>query len=206
MMFAANDEKRCELPAGFDYHPALLDARESDALFHTLQLRVNWRRERIRLFGRDVDVPRRVAWCGDDGLMYRYSGQEHRATGWLPALAAVRERAQRLSGTTFNFVLLNYYRDGNDAMAWHSDDEPELGLRPCIAAVSVGATRALRVRPKARPASGRRQSVSVSLASGSLLLMTGASQRDFDHCIPRVSNAGPRISLTFRRLDKASVR
>ena len=147
------------------------------------------------LFGRRIKQPRLVAWAGD--LEYRYSGQTLEARPWGSALATVRARVNEHTGVAFNHVLLNRYRDGNDSMGLHADDEPELGREPSVASVSLGATRRFVLVPR-RGSSGR---VEIPLEHGSLLVMRGACQREYRHGIPKGPKAvAERVSLTFRML------
>ena len=113
---------------------------------------------------------------------------------WTPELSAIRELVSSSAQVSFNSVLLNLYRDGSDSVSWHSDDEEELGAEPTIASMSLGATRRFRLRERRT-----RESLGLDLADGSLLLMSGASQRDWEHCLTKTKRAvGPRINLTFR--------
>jgi len=159
------------------------------------------------MFGRSLAVPRRVGWYGDLGVSYSYSGVTHSAQRWLAPLADIRRKLQQTLETQFNFVLLNNYRNGEDSMGWHSDDEYELGGEPVIASLSLGATRRFRIRPHRRPgAGGRRSSWKLELANGSLLVMWGHSQSGFQHCVPKSAGAtGARINLTYRYVYPASV-
>jgi alkylated DNA repair dioxygenase AlkB len=148
-----------------------------------------------------VKVPRLCSWCGDAGIVYRYSGTLHRADGWPRCVQSLRDQLRERLEIRFNFVLANLYRNGNDAMGWHADDERELGERPCIASLSFGAPRRFDLR--ARDGSGRR--ASLMLESGSLLLMWGNSQRYWQHALPRTKQAvGSRINLTFRDVETAA--
>ncbi len=159
---------------------------------------IAWREESIALFGRRVTVPRLCAWYGDVGVAYRYSRSTHRANGWLSELEVVRDHLLARLGIRFNFVLANLYRTGRDAMGWHADDEPELGPRPCVASLSFGAARLFRLRAR----DGRARRVDLLLEHGSLLLMWGCSQRDWQHAVPRMRDAsGPRINLTYRCVE-----
>lgn len=189
----------------FELIPGFLSNDESEALLAVLLAQATWREEYLQMFGREVRSPRQVCWYGDAGVGYRYSGGEHRATGWLPALAALRDRLQHSAHSSFNFALLNRYNDHNDAMGWHADDEPELGDAPVIASLSLGATRTMLVRRKAKTPGVRRTSRSLELEHGSLLLMRGVSQSNFQHSIPRRRAAcGVRVNLTFRHVLAAS--
>ena len=176
------------------YLPEAFTPAESDRLFDALRRGIGWRQEEIILFGQRRLVPRLVAWHGDPGARYAYSGVVHEPLPWTPALLEVRDRAESLAGRRFNSVLLNLYRDGRDGMGWHADDEPELGRDPVIASVSLGATRRFRLRHRKR-----RETVPVDLVHGGLLLMRGPRQHHWVHAVPKTSRAvGERINLTFR--------
>lgn len=182
------------------YRPAFLPPSDADALFAALLKSVAWRQEVVTMFGRRVAVPRLVAWYGDPSAAYRYSGVRHQPLPWLDALADLRDRLHGATGGRFNSALLNLYRDGSDSVAWHADDEPELGREPLIASVSLGAERAFELRDDARV----RGTVRVWLAHGSLLLMGGTSQSHWQHRVAKTSRpVGPRINLTFRFIAPA---
>ena len=177
--------------------PGWLSPARADALFESLRVQATWETHRVRLFGREVDSPRLSCWMGDANAAYRYSGMRHAPRPWLPALDEVRERLRRETGATFNSVLLNRYRDGRDAMGWHSDDEAELGPAPVIASLSLGATRRFVLKHRREPT----RKLVLALDHGSLLLMSGPTQRHFRHALPRTARpVGERINLTFRRI------
>jgi alkylated DNA repair dioxygenase AlkB len=177
--------------------PAAFAADEASALFVELRGGIDWRAEEILIFGRRVPVPRRVAWHGDPGASYEYSGTPHVPEPWTPALVRIRDRVADLTGEAFNAVLLNLYRDGRDGMGWHADDEPALGRNPVIASVSLGATRRFCLRHRRR----RECRLDLPLPHGSLLLMSGATQHHWVHALPKTRAAvGERINLTFRRV------
>ena len=172
-------------------------AADAAALFATLLQAVPWQVHRIRIFGRWVDSPRLSCWIGDPGTDYTYSGARFAPAPWPPALATVRARVSAACGERFDSVLANLYRDGADAMGWHRDTEPELGPRPVIASLSLGATRRFVLKQVADPA----VRLALALPPGSLLRMAGATQARYRHALPRTAAAvGPRINLTFRRL------
>lgn len=172
------------------YLGGFLDRAEADALLTWALAEVDWRGERVQMFGRTVEVPRLVAWFGDPGMCYRYSGIDHRACGWPAALDGVRARVEAMSATAWNFVLLNRYRTGRDHMGWHRDDESMTDSR--IASLSLGATRRFLVEPITGTPSLR-----LDLEHGSLLLL----ERGRRHCLPRTRrDVGERINLTFRAL------
>ena len=184
------------LPEGFEYLPGFLPPARAERLFSRLLAEVDWHQRQILLFGRRRPQPRLTAWCSDPGVSYRYSGLELQPEPWLRPLQALRRQLSSTAGARFNSVLLNLYRDGRDSMGWHADDERELGEEPVIASVSLGAVRRLRLRSR-----GGGPSRSVDLASGSLLLMRGRSQAEWQHAVPRTARTvGPRINLTFREI------
>lgn len=188
---------------------------EADALFEALVVGLPWTVHRIRMFGRTVDSPRLSCWVGDPGTSYAYSGNRFEPNPWPAALLPIRQRVAMACATEFNSVLANLYRDGRDAMGWHRDDEPELGPEPVIASLSLGSTRRFLLKPvagghrgvtgaaegpAAAASDGRR---ALELAHGSLLVMRGATQRNYRHALPRTAQLrGPRINLTFRRVDR----
>jgi len=182
------------LPAGFRYQRGFLPLERARALLDALLVTVPWEEEEIFLHGRMVKSPRLTAWFGDPGASYMYSGVHHEPLEWTEELAELRELASAEAGARFNSVLLNLYRDGSDSVSWHRDDEPELGPLPTIASLSLGATRRFRLRGK-----GAGETHGMDLEDGSLLLMTGSSQRDWEHCLTKTKRAvGARINLTFR--------
>ncbi|MEE4146749.1 MAG: alpha-ketoglutarate-dependent dioxygenase AlkB [Halieaceae bacterium] len=174
-----------------------LGCRE-DSLLRRLIDDVDWRQEHVTLFGKTHKQPRLVAWYGDREARYRYSGKTYDPHPWDNTLLRLKALAEQASASRFNSVLLNYYRDGRDAMGLHADDEPELGPEPVIASLSLGATRTLYFRHRFRR---ELATVNVPLPSGSLLVMRGATQRNWKHGIRKLSRpCGPRINLTFRQI------
>jgi alkylated DNA repair dioxygenase AlkB len=164
-------------------------------LFDELHGGIRWQQEEILIFGQRRRVPRLVAWHGDPGAAYRYSGTDHEPEPWTPALERVRARVRELAGAEFNAVLLNLYRDGRDGMGWHADHEPELGRNPVIASVSLGAPRRFCLRHRRR----MDLRIDLELPQGSLLLMAGATQHHWLHALPKTQRpVGARINLTFR--------
>lgn len=179
------------------FSPQWLPLEAADALFDQLLAEIPWEVHRIRLFGREVDSPRLSCWMGDADAAYRYSGTRFVPHPWHPALRMLKQRLENEFAVAFNSVLANRYRNGRDAMGWHSDDEPELGAAPVIASISLGATR--RFVLKHRRQSERK--LELPLPHGSLLLMSGETQRHYRHALPRtVKPVGERINLTFRNI------
>jgi alkylated DNA repair dioxygenase AlkB len=154
-----------------------------------------WRQEEITVYGKAYRQPRLSAWYGDLG--YSYSGIRLQPEPWTATLQALRQRVETLTGHDFNSVLLNYYRDHNDRMGMHSDDEKELGPQPVIASLSLGEARSFVLRHKTR----KDLTIKLPLPAGSLLLMSGDLQRHWRHGINAQRQAcGARINLTFRRI------
>lgn len=178
-----------------------MDAAEADALFVSLMQQVPWVQQEITLFGKTMPEPRLSCWMGDAEADYQYSGRHHVPVPWLPEVAALKERIERvLDGRllvqSFNSVLLNRYRNGNDALALHADDEKELGTHPVIASISLGDTRDFVLKHQQS-----KQRKTLPLPHGSLLVMSGTTQRHWLHGIPRSKGCtGERINLTFRRV------
>ena len=168
----------------------------ADALMVELEREVDWQTEFIRMFGKTYEVPRKVAWHGDAGAVYRYAGVTHEPAPWFPALERLRDLVSELADAPFNSVLLNRYRDGNDHMGWHRDNERELGEQPVIASVSLGAERRFEFRHATT-----KERVSCRLSAGSVLVMDGPLQSMWQHRLPRETKLKePRINLTFRHV------
>jgi alkylated DNA repair dioxygenase AlkB len=172
------------------YDAAFLAPADADALFTRLRDTVPW--EQSGRPGRPF--PRLTAWYADPGLTYSYSGVTHHAVPWTAELLAVKVRAEVAAETTWNSLLLNYYRDGRDSIGFHADDESELGANPVIGSISLGAKRRFVLK---HPASGEKREF--NLPHGSLLVMGGASQHHWRHGVPKTRKpVGARINLTFR--------
>lgn len=200
-LFATQDLSN--LPPGFEYRPDFLTVENHNSLFSALVDADFWRQEPIRMFGKWVLQPRLTAYVGDPEARYSYSGAEQRVLPWTLELLQLRKQLEHevaerlaLAGVSFNAVLLNAYRTGEDGMGWHQDNEPELGTEPVIASLSLGASRRFSIRAKTGTARW-----DFKLEPGSLLLMHGRSQVDFQHSVPKTRLAvAQRINLTFRHI------
>lgn len=178
-------------------HRGWLSASEADLLQEQLADSVAWTQHYVQLFGRRVASPRLSCWIGDEGVAYRYSGTRHLPQTWPAAIQALRFRLDASCATRFNSCLANRYRDGDDSMGWHADDEPELGAQPIIASLSLGARRSFRLRRR----SNHREHFRFELAHGDLLIMHGSCQTHWQHALPKVRGVtSERINLTFRRV------
>lgn len=192
-----------DLPdASVEYFPGMFEEHHATNLLDALIGKVEWVQNTIRFYGKESPVPRLEAWYGDEGKSYAYSGIRMDPKPWIKELLAVKKAIEPIAETQFNSVLINYYRDGQDRVAWHSDDEKELGHNPVIGSVSLGAERKFKLRHKGYDKNGRQ--AEIMLAHGSLLLMTGPTQHFWKHEIPRTARPiGQRINLTFRVIDTA---
>ena len=190
-----------DLPgADLRYDASAWPAARADAILAALLDEVPWESQHLTLFGREVAAPRLSCWIGDADAIYTYSRTRFVPKPWTTTTAALRDELEARLGLRFNSVLANLYRNGRDAMGWHSDDEPELGPEPVIASLSFGAERMFRLRSRAT----RAPAISIELAHGSLLVMSGATQRLYQHALPRRTRVTePRINLTFRRVQTA---
>ena len=198
MAFVTRTPRKTDWTDGLDARLVddFLAPAEADAGFAALRA-LEWGRDRLRIFGKEQLAPRLSAWYGDAGVIYRYSGVEHVARPYPHVIAKLKDRVTTFTGEPFNFVLANLYRDGDDSMGWHADDEAALGVAPVIASLSFGATRRLRFRRRSDP----RATTAVDLSHGALLVMWGHSQRDWQHALPKSKAVRqPRINLTFRRV------
>ncbi|XP_067083725.1 DNA oxidative demethylase ALKBH2 isoform X1 [Osmerus mordax] len=193
---------------GLDCDYALLFTKEeADRLFKKLEEEVVYLtgdEATVQVFGKVYSVPRMQATYGDPGLTYTYSGVRHTAKPWTPTLEDIQDAVTKATGQTFNFVLINRYKDGRDHMGEHRDDERELDPLSPIASVSLGAARDFIFRH--RDARGKRcrrrlDPVKLQLSHGSLLLMNPPTNTLWYHSLPaRRSILAPRINLTFRRI------
>lgn len=182
------------------YWETYLSKNETKEFLTQLLEETIWQQPEIWMFGRLVKTPRLTAWHGDEKATYKYSGIVNRPLAWTPPLLKLRNLVESTTNKKYNSVLLNLYRNGNDYLSWHSDNEAELGLYPTIASISLGAPRTFSLRPKLTSISQKR--FDLVLASGSLLCMKGNTQALWDHSIkkePKILE--PRINLTFRSVS-----
>ncbi|MBU6330728.1 MAG: alpha-ketoglutarate-dependent dioxygenase AlkB, partial [Acidobacteria bacterium] len=187
-----------DIPAALDIEiiRQAIDVEEADRVFRRLLDEVAWTQERVTMFGRVMDIPRLTAWYGDPGRTYTYSGIALTPQSWTPLLEELRASVECLAGCRFNSVLLNLYRNGNDSVSWHADDEPDLGRTPIIGSLSLGASRRFEFRK--RTDHGER--FRVTLDAGDVVVMRGTSQQLWEHQLPKDKVTEPRINLTFRRI------
>jgi alkylated DNA repair dioxygenase AlkB len=193
------DDKLSRIPmqdAEVYYQPNVALGNSADELMQELIATVPWRAETIVVWGKSYPQPRLIAWYGDAASQYTYSGIHLVPLPWTPLLLDLKSRMEAIAEARFNSVLLNYYRDQRDSMGFHSDDESELGELPVIASLSLGEERVFVFKHKKAKTL---KPVRLPLASGSVLLMKGATQSNWKHGIDKEASAcGPRVNLTFR--------
>lgn len=168
----------------------------SNDFFETIKNETHWKQEGMKIYGKEVLFPRLTAWFAERGKTYKYSGLVNIPEEFSENLLFLKNLVEQKTGHHFNSALLNYYRNGNDSMGWHADDEPELGKNPVIASLNLGAARKFQIKHKVQKNSTR----SLLLESGSLLMMQGEMQHHWLHQIPKVKEAGERINITFRKI------
>lgn len=169
---------------------------KASKLLEDLRDGISWIQPKIRMFGKWVDQPRLMSWQAEEKLQYSYSGITLTAEPFSKEVAEIALRIKERSGYHFNSVLINYYRNGQDSMGWHADDEKELGHDPVIASVSFGAPREFLLRHNHHKA----MHLKLPLPSGSLLIMGKGMQLNWKHSLPKRKHAEPRINLTFRKI------
>lgn len=173
-----------------------LDPIASADLFQGLLEQTPWRQDAIRMHGRLLPVPRLQAWYGEAAAKYGYSGLQLDPLPFTPLLLQLKAQVQEIVGHEFNSVLLNQYRNGNDSVSWHSDNETELGADPMIASVSLGCERRFELKHRTRK---ELKKLALPLTDGSLLFMGKGVQQYWSHQIPKQpGTVGVRINLTFR--------
>ena len=158
---------------------------------------LKWRDDRIKIFGNEYTQARKVAWYGDENIVYTYSGITMRTEIWTSSLTHLRNKLEMELNTKFNSVLINLYRDGRDYMGWHADDEKELGMNPTIASLSFGSTRDFCFKHKVT-----NDKKTIELENRDLIVMKGETQKFWKHSIPkRLRIKEPRLNLTFRYIN-----
>lgn len=183
--------------ANLKYYPNFIPPAEAATIMCSLQQHIDWRQEQITLYGKTFDVPRLQAWYGDKNAHYRYSNLSMQPLPWSPVLLELKQKCENTSNGCFNSVLANLYRHGQDGMGRHADNEPELGQQPVIASLSFGEIRNLdfyhnKTKNKFR----------IALCSGSLLVMSGDTQINWQHSIAKTKKKlAARINLTFRYIQ-----
>lgn len=178
-----------------EYHPEFIDQITSDQLLAQFIEETPWKQSTQKMWDKEYLTPRLTSWHGDIGTDYSVSGKISNPNPWTPELLMLKNHVEAVAKIKFNSVLLNYYRDGNDSVAWHSDRESVLGKNPIIASVSFGQVRSFDIRNKA----DHNEHYSVRLEHGSFLLMKAGLQEHWEHRIAKsIKPMRGRINLTFR--------
>lgn len=158
---------------------------------------INWHHDKLKMYGKEVFLPRYSAWYGDNDKSYSYSGITLQPNKWNNGLLFLKEQIEKIANINFNSVLMNWYRDGDDYINWHTDAEKELGKNPVIGSVNFGATRRFLIRRS----EDNSIKLEFSLKHGTLLIMKGELQHFWQHSVPKEKKVKQtRINLTFRTI------
>ena len=178
------------------YYGKVLKQTEAIHYLNRLLHSIEWKNDEAVIFGRHIITKRKAAWYGDSDYSYTYSNTTKQALPWTKELVELKQVVEKITGATYNSCLLNLYHDGNEGMAWHSDDEKSLGKDATIASFSFGAERKFAFKHKRN-----QQVVSLVLETGSLLVMKETTQTHWLHRLPKSTKIKhPRINLTFRTM------
>ena len=179
------------------YYPNFLEVKEVTSIFESLQKETPWQQDDITVFGKIYAQPRLTALYANNNLPYSYSNITMHPHSFTPLIDNLRKQIEKHTEATYTACLLNLYRDGKDSNGWHSDDEKELGRNPTIASLSLGASRVFKFRSKEEKSKIK----SLVIEPGSLLLMKGETQHNWQHQLPKTSKkVTARINLTFRKI------
>jgi alkylated DNA repair dioxygenase AlkB len=179
-----------------NYYGRMMDKQQADHYLDKLLNNIAWKNDEAIIFGRHIITKRKVAWYGDAGYSYAYSGTTRHALPWTKELLELKAIVESLTATVYNSCLLNLYHAGDEGMAWHSDDEKALGKDSTIASLSFGAERKFALKHRLN-----KQGTSVLLEHGSLLVMKGTTQSHWLHSLPKTKKVStPRVNLTFRTM------
>ncbi len=183
------------------YYGSLVTARQADDYLQKLLKNIVWKHDEAVIFGKHMVTKRKVAWYGDKPYSYTYSNITKQALPWTEELLALKKLTERHTGATYNACLLNLYHNGNEGMAWHSDDEKMLVPKASIASLSFGAVRKFGFKHKTTG-----DTVWMLLEHGSLLEMKGATQQNWLHRLPTTRKVTtPRVNLTFRLMEETAL-
>jgi alkylated DNA repair dioxygenase AlkB len=179
-----------------NYYGKIFSDDEALFYFEKMMNDIEWKNDEAIIYGRHIITKRKAAWYGDRKYSYTYSNTTKHALPWTKELIELKKRVEEITQATFNSCLLNLYHDGNEGMAWHSDDEKSLGKNTTIASLSFGAERKFSLKHKLT-----KENVSLVLESGSLLVMKGSTQTHWQHSLPKTTKVKtPRVNLTFRTI------
>ena len=177
-----------------NYYGSIISVSESDSYLENLLEKIQWKNDEVITFGKRIVTKRKIAWYGDKPFTYTYSNTTKKALPWIDELLELKSLVERQSGEEFNSCLLNLYHDGSEGMTWHSDAEKDLKKNAAIASLSFGAERKFSFKHKEN-----KETISLILQHGSLLVMKGETQNYWLHCLPKTTKTHlPRVNLTFR--------
>jgi alkylated DNA repair dioxygenase AlkB len=179
-----------------NYYGKIMTSFDANRYFELLLNNILWKNDKTIVFGKPIVTKRKVAWYGDSDYSYTYSNSTKQALAWTKELLGLKHMIENVTGSNFNSCLLNLYHNGNEGIAWHSDDEESLGRNNNIASLSLGTERKFLFKHKLT-----KQIVSILLEHGSLLIMKGPTQTNWLHSLPKSKRIlQPRINLTFRSI------
>ena len=179
-----------------NYYGPVLDHSKAQFYYDTLFKNIEWKNDEAVIFNKHIITKRKAAWYGDSNYAYTYSNTTKYALPWTEELLQLKVIAETLTQAAYNSCLLNLYHNGDEGMAWHSDDEKTLGKNMAIASFSFGAERKFSFKHKQT-----QQTISVILENGSLLVMKGTTQTNWLHRLPPTKKVHkPRVNLTFRTI------
>ena len=177
-------------------YPALFYPDKADQYLKTLWKDCPWTQDKIRIAGKTIPIPRLQCWMGDLGATYAYSGINLKRNNWTSVMLEIKGIAEEIASEKLNSVLINGYRDGQDSVSWHSDDEKELGTDPVIVSISFGAKRKFQIKPKEKLDKRR---FMFDLNHGTGIVMANGFQKHWLHQVPKEPKIETlRINLTFR--------
>jgi alkylated DNA repair dioxygenase AlkB len=178
------------------YDESFFDYDNQVEYFNLLNNKVSWKKDQIKIFGKEIPIPRYQAWYGDPGTHYKYSNLLLNPIPWVPCLNEIRKIISKACNEEFNACLVNLYETGQDYAAYHADNEKELGKNPTIASLSLGGERLFHLKNN-----HTKNLIKIVLSPGSLLLMKGELQHHWIHQLPKTKKiVSPRINLTFRKI------
>jgi alkylated DNA repair dioxygenase AlkB len=179
------------------YFGIIVNAEQKHFYFNELLNKIEWTNEKLVMFGKEIITKRKVAFYGDSLMSYTYSNKTQQALAWTPLLLEIKNLTTSYTGSHYNACLLNLYHDGEEGMGWHSDDEKEIITNSSIASLSFGAERKFAFKHREI-----KETISLILEHGSLLVMKGTTQTNWLHRLPPTKRiTKPRINLTFRTID-----
>ena len=179
-----------------NYYGKIFSLPDANNYLNSLLNNIEWKKDEAVIFGKLILTKRKVAWYGDREFEYTYSNRTKKALPWTKELLALKSKIENETGESFNSCLLNLYHTGEEGMAWHSDGEKDLKKDGAIGSLSFGAERKFSFKHKAT-----KETISVTLEHGSLLVMKGTTQTHWLHRLPPTTKTlKPRVNLTFRTI------